>query len=92
MADFKFELGSEVKDKVTGFKGIIKGRSQYLSGCNTYGIQSQKLKENKPQDWIWIDEDYLTLIKNKKITLKDEKDFIQKGGPNSKSEFPSQRN
>jgi hypothetical protein len=85
MQDFKFELGDEVKDRITKFKGIIRGRSQYLTGCNSYGLQSQILKENKPSDWIWIDEDLLIKIKNKKIKL-DRK--IDKGGPFSNDQFP----
>ena len=52
MKDFTMNLGSEVKDKITGFKGIIRGRSQYLTGCNTYGVQHPKLKDNKPADWL----------------------------------------
>lgn len=72
--NFKFNLGDEVKTKVTGYKGIIRGRSDYLTGCNTYGIQSQKLdKEGLPKKWQWFDEDELILVKTEKIKLIDEK-------------------
>lgn len=37
--EFEHELGLEVKDKVTGFKGILMWRVQYLTGCDQYGIQ-----------------------------------------------------
>jgi hypothetical protein len=91
---FKFNLGSEVKDKITGFKGIIRGRTQYLTGCNTYGIQSSKLnKEGIPYDWRWFDEDTLTLIKDKKVVLYEE-DHVNKsakkkvGGPLSQDQYP----
>lgn len=57
MNEFKFELGVEAKDLVTGFQGIIVARTQYLTGCNRYGIQSQKLgKDGKPGDWQHFDE------------------------------------
>jgi hypothetical protein len=82
--EFKFNLGSEVKDKITGFKGIIRGRSHYLTGCNTYGIQSQKLKESRPVDWVWIDEDLLILLKDKKININRK---IDKGGALSKDQI-----
>lgn len=90
MQEFKFELGSEVKEVFTGFKGIIRGRSQYLTGCNTYGVQSQKLKENKPTDWLWFDEGQLILLKNKKIILEgneNKSNTFSKGGPLSKDQF-----
>lgn len=60
---FKFELGQEVKDRVTGFKGIIMARTQYLTGCNRYGMQDRKLtKEGKPADWQNFDEDQIDLV------------------------------
>lgn len=37
-ANFKFENGQTVKDRVTGFKGVILGRTQYATGCIQYGI------------------------------------------------------
>jgi hypothetical protein len=60
MNSFKFELGIEVKEIVTGFTGIIMGRSQYLTGCNQYGLLSRQLsKENTPEKWVWFDENRL---------------------------------
>lgn len=37
--EFEYELGLEAKDKVTGFKGIITWRVNYLTGCDQYGLQ-----------------------------------------------------
>lgn len=85
---FKFQLGDEVKDKITGFKGIIRGRTQYLTGCNTYGLQNQKLNNQKPADWQWFDEDLLILVKEKKIVLNRREGD---GGPLSKDHFPPSR-
>ena len=65
---FKFNLGDEVKTKITGFKGIIRGRTDYLTGCNHYGLQSEKLdKDGNPKKWQWFDEEELVLIKAEKI-------------------------
>lgn len=87
MNDFKFELGDELKDVITGFKGIVRGRSQYLTGCNSYGIQSQKLSENgNPQEWKWFDEDQLTRVKKEKIVLNEK--ARETGGPNSPDQYP----
>ena len=58
---FKFKLGAKVKDTLTGFEGVVMARTEYYTGCNTYGIQSPKLiKGNAPAEWIWIDEVRLT--------------------------------
>ena len=74
---FKFELGTVVRDKVTGFTGVIVCQSKYLTGCNRYSLQDQKLgKDGKPQDWVAFDEDQLDSVKK---TVKIRKE--QKGGP-----------
>ena len=53
---FKFELGLEAKDKVTGFKGIITGRCEYLYGCAQYGLVPKVSKEGKRQGIEYFDE------------------------------------
>ena len=58
---FKFKLGAKVKDSLTGFEGIVMARTEYYTGCNTYGILSPKLTKNEvPAEWVWIDEVLLT--------------------------------
>lgn len=77
MFEFKFALGQEVKDRITGFSGVVVGRTEYITGCNRYSIQSRKLsKEGKPSDWVSFDEDQLIDLK-KNINHKVKND----GGP-----------
>lgn len=64
--NFKFELGSEVKDIISGFTGLVFSRSQWLYQCNTYGIKPKGLKDGKPIDTCWFDEPSLELIKKEK--------------------------
>lgn len=60
---FKIELGSKVKDKVTGFKGIVSGRYEYLYGCCRYSVQPEELtKEGKVADALSFDEDALEIL------------------------------
>ncbi len=60
---FKFNLGEELKDSITGFKGICAARTQYISGCNRYSLQKTQLnKSGKPEEWCAFDEDYLVKI------------------------------
>jgi hypothetical protein len=61
---FKIDLGSTVKDKISGYQGLVIGRAEWLYGCRTYTVKSQTLtKEGKPTDSIACDEDQLLVIK-----------------------------
>lgn len=59
----KMKLGDKVKDSVTGFTGIVTARTTFLHGCVRCGVQSDKLKDGKPVDAVWIDEPQLSLVK-----------------------------
>ena len=62
MSKFKYKLGLKVKDKITGFKGIIVSRLQFLFGCNQYGVRPQKLEKGEPIDAHYIDEGRIKII------------------------------
>ena len=76
---FKFEKGEILKDKVTGFEGVVMVRSDYYTGCNTYGLLSQEPDESgKPKSWVWIDETLLDKTRKKNVFTKPKKN---NGGP-----------
>ena len=75
--DFTFNIGDEVKDTITGFKGIVTARTQWLNNCNTYGVQPTKLKDGAPQAVIYFDQPQLELVKKKKVKASKKKT----GGP-----------
>ena len=60
--NFEFALGDELEDKVTGFAGIVVCRSQWLNGCNTYGLKSQELQDGQPMEMQMFDEPQLELV------------------------------
>tara|TARA_Y100000034_G_scaffold8165_2_gene8934 strand:+ start:9664 stop:10155 length:492 start_codon:yes stop_codon:yes gene_type:complete len=62
--EFEFELGSVLKDKVTGFKGVVTARSQFISDCNNYCLKPQELKDGIPIDVKWFDEPLLAVVKS----------------------------
>jgi len=72
MKDFKFELGQKAKDKITGFEGIIIGRADHLTGCNTYGLKPKVDKDGKVVSAEWFDEGTLTIV-GKGITIEEVK-------------------
>ncbi len=83
---FKHELGIEAKDTVTGFRGIIIGRAQHLTGCNTYGLKPLVDKEGKILEDQWFDETRIDIIKSGRvIKLITEDNLALAGGP---QEYP----
>ena len=54
------KLGDKVKDSITGFKGVVIARAEYLNGCITLKVQPPKLKEDgSPIEADWFDEQRL---------------------------------
>lgn len=60
---FQFALGDIVKDSVTGYKGTVVGRTEWLNGCVRYAVQGPMNKDGKVDDGISIDEQQLVLVK-----------------------------
>lgn len=68
-------LGSRVKDKISGFKGIVVARTEWLNGCWRYGVRSKELKDGQPIETQWFDDVDLEVIDKGK-----KQDSVQKGG------------
>ena len=60
-------LGDEVKDTVTGFKGIATGLTDFLNGCRRICIQPPIDKAGKAQEANWFDEPQVTVVKAGKV-------------------------
>ena len=60
---FKYSLEDEVKDRISGLKGVIMARCEYLNGCLKYEVQPKGLKDAKMQESYWIDEQQLVIVK-----------------------------
>ncbi len=67
---YRYNLGDTLKDKVTGFQGVCLGISFYATGCVHYGLQSQDLKDQKPLDWVWVDETTVELVETQTIDFE----------------------
>lgn len=65
----KFELGSSVKDILTGFSGVVTGRVSYITGCDRYLIQPKMQKNGDYPSSEWIDDSRLNSIKKAIVTL-----------------------
>jgi hypothetical protein len=73
MINHKFNLGDKLKDSVTGYSGVVVGITKYATGCIHYGLQSDRTKENKPQEWEWFDESRMSLVKKQAVKFNLEK-------------------
>jgi len=72
------KIGETVKDIVTGFKGVVTSRTEYLYGCTRLGVQPKADKDGKMPEAQWFDEPALTKVKGSK-TL--ERASLDTGGP-----------
>jgi hypothetical protein len=64
MSDFKFALGDRLKDSISKFTGICTSRTEWLNGCKRYLIQPEKMKDGKPIEPQWVDEEQVVLVKS----------------------------
>lgn len=58
----EIKLGCEAKDKITGFQGIVTGRSTYLFGCDNILLSPKSGKDNTYKDGHWFDEPRIEYI------------------------------
>jgi hypothetical protein len=52
----RIELGSLVKDSVTGFEGVVTGRSEYITGCAQILVQPPVKRNGEFVESRWFDE------------------------------------
>ena len=62
-------LGNKVKDKISGFGGIVVESVEYLNGCIQYFIRPKAKKDGKFPMGEWIDQHQLKTIKKGAVPL-----------------------
>jgi hypothetical protein len=77
--EFKYPIGAEVRNKITGFEGIITSRVQYITGCDQYGLQPRVDEKGNHREGIYADEGQLEPV-NEGIK-EEEVQGKEKGGP-----------
>jgi hypothetical protein len=67
-------LGHKVRDKVTGFTGIVTGRVEYITGCNQCLVAPAVGSDGRLADSVWLDEQRLDIESTEPaITLDNSK-------------------
>lgn len=74
------EPGDEVKDIMTGFKGIVVATHHYIYGCTRVSVQA-KMKKGEFADAQAFDEPQLKILKKRKFVAKEPKKWNDSGGP-----------
>ena len=72
-------LGDSVKDEVSGFKGIVVAKHEYLQGCTRISVQPPVKKDGSMVEAQTFDEPQLQIIKSKAIKRKSAS--YDPGGP-----------
>jgi len=61
------ELGQIVKDKVTGFSGLVTARAYYLTGCTQYLITPTDLdRDGNIREGEWLDDSRVEIVEELK--------------------------
>lgn len=101
MGPLELKLGDEVKDRITGFKGVVVIIGTWLDGCYRVAVQPKGLDKNgKPMESSWFENQRLkvrwkpSLKRDSSTTPTSEK--VTTGGPTpslpSRHKMPSSRN
>jgi hypothetical protein len=64
------ELGTIVRDRVTGFVGVAENRATYMYGCDRYCVQPRVGEDGKIPDSVMIDEPQLEIVENQEQVMK----------------------
>lgn len=68
---FKFNHGDSVREKVSGFEGVITGTAFYISGGNQYLVVAKSVDNVEPIS-LWFDEGRLKLKQRNLITIEND--------------------
>lgn len=74
------QLGDEVEDTITGFRGTVTGYTKWLTGCDTVQIQPRVDKEGKVPEPRTADVPVVRVTKHKGEAVNPTP---RQGGPRS---------
>lgn len=67
-------VGSTVVDKITGFRGIVTGRVEYLSGCNQVLVAPKVKADGGFLEGHWFDEQRVDVDQDERVVTLDNGD------------------
>lgn len=58
----KIKMGMMVEDRVSGFKGIVTGKAEYITGCTQFLVNPGTNKDGNLLESIWFDKGRLEIV------------------------------
>ena len=71
------ELGDTVEDVYTQFVGIAVGRTEWLYGCTRIGIEPTELKDGKPIETVWFDEQRVYILSKSPPLINHQRETLR---------------
>lgn len=56
-------LGDEVRNRITGFTGIVSSYSKHLAGCERLWVEPRVDATGKPMEGQWLDIDLAEVVR-----------------------------
>ena len=87
----EYRLGDIIEDRITSFKGVFVGITQWNNFCVRIGIQTKELKDNKPIETQWFDDADIKLVRKSNVgprpsQMMREEQAVYAGGPKRQEE------
>lgn len=82
------KIGDTVRDAISGYEGVVIGRTEWIYGCIRFTVQTQGLHEGKPIDPVSLDEGQAIWVKSA-LPVRKPEEMVQQvaadkpGGPSS---------
>jgi hypothetical protein len=65
----KVQLGDTVKDRITGFQGVVTGRCEYITGCNQVLVVPKIKSDGSFSESVWFDEQRVDILSEPRVTI-----------------------
>lgn len=62
-------LGAKVRDRITGFSGVVTGYVEYLTGCNQVLVVPPIGNDGAFRDSMWFDVQRVEIVALERIVL-----------------------
>lgn len=59
----QLNFGDRVRDRLSGFTGIVTGKHTFISGCAKVTIAPDELRDGKMQESQWVDVQFVEIVK-----------------------------
>jgi hypothetical protein len=78
--EYLHPLGCRVRDRVTGYTGIVDGVMECLNGCIRYSVQPAVKEDGTKQEGWWIDQGQIEFV-DTGINMQKPVTKTKTGGP-----------